>query len=103
MKKNKLVRDNIPEKIRSMGLEPKIHIASDEEYNLKLKEKLLEEVNEYLKSPEIDELIDILEVAYSLTSFHGIVKEELEEAREKKLLEKGGYKKRIILDETSKK
>lgn len=98
MKNNKLVRDKIPEIIRSKGIEPKIHTATEEEYKEKLREKLLEEVNEYLEDSNIEELADILEIVYTLSSLHDISIEELEEVRKRKVESNGGFKDRIILE-----
>ena len=98
---NKLVRDKIPEilkdKIKKM---PITHIAkNDEEYWLKLKEKLSEEVGEFIKDENENELADILEVIYAICDFKNINMKELEKIRIKKARERGGFKKRIILDE----
>ena len=100
MKYNKLVRDKIPEIIKKKGTVPISHIASGDEYWQKLKEKLQEEVNEFLEDENDEELADILEVIYAICDFKKIGKDELEVLRKKKAKERGGFKNKIILDET---
>jgi len=100
MKYDKLVRDKIPEIIRSKGIISKTHIASDEEYRQKLKDKLQEEVDEFLKDSNEEELADILEVIYALCDLYKIDKDSLEQTRKEKAEKKGGFKDKIILDET---
>jgi predicted house-cleaning noncanonical NTP pyrophosphatase (MazG superfamily) len=100
MKYNKLVRDKIPEIIKKKGVVPITHIAGDEEYWQKLKEKLLEEVDEFLKDGNEEELADILEVIYAICDFKKIDKNKLELLRKKKAEQRGGFKNKIILDET---
>ena len=99
MKYNKLVRDRIPYILKGEKLEPIIHIADDEEYEKKLKEKLQEEVKEYIKENNKDELSDILEVINAICDFKNIDKEELEIIRKDKKKKRGGFEKRIILNE----
>ena len=101
MKHNKLVRDKIPEIIKSNGATPITHIASDEEYSQKLKAKLTEEVNEFLENSNEEELVDILEVIYALCDLHNIDKNKLEEIRKEKANKKGQFRNKIILDETN--
>jgi len=95
MKYNKLIRDKIPEIIKNNGDTCLTHIASEEEYKQKLVEKLQEEVDEYKKDPSLEELADILEVIYALGD-----KEEMEKIRKQKFEKRGGFSKRIILDES---
>jgi len=61
-KYNILVRDKIPAIIRKNGDSCVTHMASDDEYWSKLKEKLQEEVLEFIKSEDISEIADIMEV-----------------------------------------
>lgn len=100
MKYNKLVRDKIPEIIKKKGKAPITHIASDDEYWQKLKEKLKEEINEFIEDSNEEELVDILEVVYAICDYKKIDKEKFEMLRKKKAEERGGFKNKIILDET---
>lgn len=99
MKYNKLVRDKVPEIIKRNNETPVTHIADDKEYWDKLKEKLTEEVNEFLQESNAKELADILEVIYAISGYIGVSNEELEKIRFKKSEERGNFSKRIILDE----
>ena len=99
IKYDKLVRDKIPEIIKNANQIPIVHTASDEEYANKLKEKLKEEINEFLESNTEEELADVLEVIYSICDLKGINRDEIEEIRKKKAEERGGFEERIVLDE----
>ncbi|MBU4116201.1 MAG: nucleoside triphosphate pyrophosphohydrolase [Nanoarchaeota archaeon] len=99
MKYEKLVRDKIPEEITKRGAQSITHIAGDLEYWNKLKDKLQEEVNEFLNESNNEELIDILEVIEAICKFKGIKKQELKIIKENKANKKGKFDKRVILDE----
>ena len=99
MKYNKLIRDNIPEIIKKDGKTAKVHIADDVEYDKRLKEKLLEEADEYAASGDPEELADVLEVVYAIAINNGIHKVQLESMVQKKRNEKGSFEKRIVLEE----
>jgi predicted house-cleaning noncanonical NTP pyrophosphatase (MazG superfamily) len=93
----KLVRDKIPQIIRSKGQEPIIHRADVEEYCIRLRDKLREEVEEYLTSDnDHEELADILEVLYALAEQTGSDQHELERLRAAKAEKRGGFADRII-------
>ena len=100
MKYNKLVRDKIPEIIKNKGEVPITHVASDDEYWEKLKEKLQEEIDEFMKDNNEEELVDVLEIIYAICTHKKIDMKELELLRKKKAEERGGFKDKIILDET---
>lgn len=97
MGEGKLVRDKIPEIIRSKGLEPVTWKASAEEYGARLRDKLQEEVAEFLASDnDPEELADILEVLYALAEQAGTDRQQLEKLRAVKADERGGFTGRIV-------
>ena len=97
---DKLVRDKIPEVIRRKGIEPKTHIATDEEYWAKLKDKLTEEVKEFLASENAEEIADILEVIEAICDRKGFRMEEVLRLKSVKLEQRGAFKEKIILEES---
>jgi predicted house-cleaning noncanonical NTP pyrophosphatase (MazG superfamily) len=100
MRYNKLVRDKIPEYIRSKGGTPVIHIAGDKEYWEKIKEKLSEEVKEFFENEIIEEMADIQEVIDAICDYKKFSKEDMNAARMKKNEERGAFKEKIILEES---
>ncbi|MBT4165651.1 nucleoside triphosphate pyrophosphohydrolase [archaeon] len=99
MKYNKLIRDKIPEIIKQDNKIPIIHIAENQEYWTKLKEKLIEETNEFINEPTQEELADILEVIDAICDFKHFNKQNLIHTKHQKAIKRGKFQKRIILDE----
>jgi predicted house-cleaning noncanonical NTP pyrophosphatase (MazG superfamily) len=97
---NKLVRDRIPEIIEASGAECKTEILADEKYLEMIDAKLDEELAEYHKDQNIEELADLLEVIRAATIARGYTLEELEAVRAKKAEKRGGFEKKILLIET---
>ncbi len=96
---NKLVRDNIPNIITSTGAIPNIRILNDKEYSICLRDKLVEEVKEFLaeETDNIEELVDIYEVIIAILSNNNISLKTFEEIRNKKVREKGLFKNKVFL------
>ena len=92
----KLVRDLIPDLIAAQGEKPNIRMLDDAEYRDCLSRKLDEEVQEFHKENNLEELADILEVVYALAEING-GREELERIYTKKHKARGGFSKRIFL------
>ena len=61
--------------------------------------KLDEELAEYHKDQNLEELADLLEVLYAATKARGYSLEELEVCRKKKAEKRGAFDKRILLKE----
>ena len=95
---NKLVRDKIEEIMISKGAQPVTRILSNDEYLSELNKKLLEEVNEYLESGDIEELADIKEVFLAILEAKQISNDKLEEIRIDKVKKRGAFKKRLYLE-----
>ena len=96
---NKLVRDRIPEIIRSAGKEPITDLLSKEDLQDALDAKLGEEVKEYLESHAVEEIADILEVLHGIAAHQGLDWQEIEAERIRKRESRGGFEKGIQLIE----
>ena len=94
---NKLVRDKIPEIIRSCGKTCVTATVSDENYLRLLDQKLEEELAEYQESKSLEELADLIEVIAATVVARGYSWEELMRLRDEKRAERGGFEDRILL------
>ena len=99
---NKLVRDKIPEIILKDNAKPITHIASNDEFLIKLYDKLIEEFNEFKQEPNQEEMGDILEVIESIIEHYRFDRDEIEKIRLNKKSTRGGFDKKIILDKVIK-
>lgn len=99
----KLVRDLIPDIIKSNGEEPTTKILDDTEYKFELEKKLVEECNEVLgtKNSEerMEELADVVEVIRSLAGVEGKSFEDVLDIAKKKRDKRGGFEQKIFLEE----
>ena len=100
---NKLVRDLITDIIEESGSECRTRILSDEEYLRMLDLKLDEELSEYHKDQNIEELADLLELIQSATIARGYTLDELESVRAEKAQKRGGFEKKIFLIDVTEK
>jgi predicted house-cleaning noncanonical NTP pyrophosphatase (MazG superfamily) len=89
----KLVRDKIPDILAQKNIRCFVErVTDDSEKHKLLKQKLLEEVTEYISSNDQNELIDIFEVIAALAGdIHKFKALDFSDARYKKLEEKGGF------------
>jgi len=94
---NKLVRDKIPQIIRAGGEVPHVRVLEQEEYLSSLEAKLDEEVNEFHRDKNAEELADILEVVYALADAISCSREELIQIYQHKHDARGGFNERIFL------
>ena len=96
---HKLVRNRIPEIIEQSGKTCTCSILADEEYLKFLDEKLDEELAEYQESKSMEELADLLEVMHAVAIARGSSPEEVECIRKEKAEKRGGFEKKILLEE----
>lgn len=97
---NKLVRDRIPEIIRVIRAKTcTVELLSDEDYLRMVDAKLDEELAEYHKDQNIEELAVLLEVIYAATTARGYSIEQLETVRAEKAAKRGAFDKKILLKE----
>lgn len=97
---HKLVRDKMPDVIAAKGDRAVTHMADDEEYWIKLVEKFGEDFEEFIQSGSEERLVDLLEILRAICEFKKIDHMKIDSLREEKAKLRGGFKKRIVLDET---
>lgn len=93
---NKLVRDRIPDIIQSPGKTCITEILSDEDYLHMVDAKLDEELAEYHKDQNIEELTDLVEVIYAAAKARGYTY-QFEAVRAKKAAKRRAFNKKILL------
>ena len=96
---DKLVRDKIPEIIEAAGKTCVTEFLSDEDYLRMVDAKLDEELAEYHKDQNLEELADLMEVIYAAAVARGSSIEELERIRADKDAKRGGFAKKLLLKE----
>ena len=99
IKYSKLVRDRIPEIIKASGKTCVTELLSDDEYLRMIDAKLDEELAEYHKEQNVEELADLLEVIYAAAKARGYTLEQLEAVRAEKASKRGTFEKKILLKE----
>jgi predicted house-cleaning noncanonical NTP pyrophosphatase (MazG superfamily) len=99
-KYNKLVRDNIPDIIESLGKKVKYRIIiNNEDYRKKLFEKLQEEIDEFKSSGKSEEIADILEVIDYIIKDYSLDRNAIEYEKREKKRSRGGFDSKILLEE----
>ena len=104
---NKLVRDNIPDIIRSDNETPVTRILTEAEYERELYRKLAEECKEVYRAEDNDEackeLADVLEVIRAIANVKGKTLEDIIKLADDKRNKRGGFSKRVYLEKSIKK
>jgi len=101
-KYNKVIRDKIPEIITESGKKYDLKQLDDASFLTELEKKLIEEVNEYVQSKDVEELADLLEVIYRISELRGVNSDELDEIRKDKAEKRGRFTNNLFLIDAEK-
>ena len=101
-KYNKVIRDKIPEIIADSGKKYTLKQLDDASFLAEIEKKLIEEVNEYSESKDVEELADLLEVIYRISELRGVNSDELEKIREDKVEKRGKFASNLFLIDAEK-
>lgn len=94
----KLVRDKIPEIIDENEEEAEIRQVKGHKLERFLREKVLEEAEEFAEEGEDKELADLLEVVDAYRESEDLSEDELEKLRKEKNRERGGFSEGFVLE-----
>ncbi|MCF7816172.1 MAG: nucleoside triphosphate pyrophosphohydrolase [Candidatus Pacebacteria bacterium] len=98
---NKLCRDNVPDIIAAKGFECEVREVDHDEYKREIVRKVLEEAsgvsNHLGKESLLKEIADLVITLDAVTKEFGITDEEIDQAVEKSIEEKGGYEDMLYL------
>lgn len=101
-KYDKLVRDYIPDMIRSRDGEPIVRVLNDQEYWEYLLKKDMEELEEVKKAESLaeikEELADKLELIRAMAEYNGFCLEDIIKEADRKKQKNGGFQKRLLLE-----
>ncbi len=103
---NKLVRDKIPEIIKSNGEKAITRVLTDDEYKIELEKKLNEEYQEVLSATgkdRIEELADMLEIIKYLAKLENATLEEIIAIAQEKGVKRGTFENKIFLEKVLRK
>lgn len=95
----KLVRDRIPEIINQAGKTCKVHVLTDPEYAVALREKLIEEAQEVI-APDADlvtELADLCEVMAAIADHYHLNWDTIRAVQAQRREQRGSFRDRLWL------
>lgn len=95
----KLVRDRIPDIIRSFNREGEFYIAPGDEFRSRLFDKLTEEIEEFIVTPSLEEAADILEVFKAIVEIHDMEMIDVCRAARDKELTNGAFDRGLVFRE----
>ena len=95
---NKLIRDRIPEIIAADDKEFSIRTLSQEEFEIELRKKLQEEVNEFMETDTLEEIADIFEVLEYILRGKGATIEDVIQIKDEKREIRGGFEQKLFLE-----
>ena len=100
-KYDKLVRDRIPEILDSKNLSYDVVTVSENKLKCYIQSKFVEEVDEFLRNPCLDELADIQEVIFGALNAYNWSQEDLDKHVLHKREKRGSFLKGFILREVN--
>ena len=99
---NKMIRDRVPQMMEKAGIQVVGHTMNQDEYEQRLKAKLVEEIEEVCvattQKDVSEEIGDVLEVLKALAQYHHLDFSKVVASAEQKTAEKGGFFTPLCID-----